>query len=354
MATPTRAPTALTGAQRTGRPTARHIPMFPKSPGTTPAPANCWLGSLAFPHPTARAGCATRRCGGIPYLVAVVGGSGGPSGCATGAPCIAGVVSGSCEDGPSLPTNRFSATQATACVISRTSRFRRGRTVGDTATCFGFTRPGLVHWRSQHVALRGRNLVRFAHNGRHSGAGRSEHWELPANPNPFYYFLAGTEYGAGGNTSCNSTLGNGVAGSCIFHDVTQGDMDEPCTIGDPDCFADGLPGGLDVPDVGVLSTSTSVYQPAYPATTGWDFATGIGTVDAYNLASAWPSAIPTPTATATATGATPTATPTATATATTTATATPTPVPVKLRSSRRRCASVRSRSGGIADPRTSP
>ena len=152
-----------------------------------------------------------------------------------------------------------------------------------------------------------------------------------ANPNPFYYFLARTEYGAGGNSSCNSTLGNGVASSCIFHDVTQGDMDEPCTIGDPDCFADGLPGGLDVPDVGVLSTSTSVYQPAYPATTGWDFATGIGTVDAYNLASAWPSAIPTPTATATATGATPTATPTATATATTTATATPTPVPVKLK-----------------------
>ena len=25
-----------------------------------------------------------------------------------------------------------------------------------------------------------------------------------ANPNPFYYFLARTEYGAGGNSSCNS------------------------------------------------------------------------------------------------------------------------------------------------------
>jgi hypothetical protein len=33
----------------------------------------------------------------------------------------------------------------------------------------------------------------------------------------------------------------------------------------------------------VLSTSTTSYQPAYKTGTGWDFATGIGTVNAYNL-----------------------------------------------------------------------
>jgi len=37
----------------------------------------------------------------------------------------------------------------------------------------------------------------------------------------------------------------------------------------------------------VLSTSNSAYRPAYSATTGWDFATGIGTVNVYNLVMNW-------------------------------------------------------------------
>jgi hypothetical protein len=40
-----------------------------------------------------------------------------------------------------------------------------------------------------------------------------------------------------------------------------------------------LPSGL----VGVLSTSNSAYQPAYMTGTGWDFGSGIGSVNAYNL-----------------------------------------------------------------------
>jgi hypothetical protein len=38
----------------------------------------------------------------------------------------------------------------------------------------------------------------------------------------------------------------------------------------------------------VLSTSNTAYAPAYAATKGWDFATGIGTINAYNLVHAWP------------------------------------------------------------------
>jgi len=40
-----------------------------------------------------------------------------------------------------------------------------------------------------------------------------------------------------------------------------------------------LPSGTN----GVLSTSNSAYDPAFGTTPGWDFATGIGTVNAYNL-----------------------------------------------------------------------
>jgi hypothetical protein len=38
-----------------------------------------------------------------------------------------------------------------------------------------------------------------------------------------------------------------------------------------------------------VGTAAPAYQPAYGATPGWDFATGIGSVNAYNLVfnSAW-------------------------------------------------------------------
>jgi Pro-kumamolisin, activation domain len=104
------------------------------------------------------------------------------------------------------------------------------------------------------------------------------------NPNPSYYQLAAAEYGASGSTTCNSTLGNGVASNCVFYDVTQGDIDVNCKFNgtkNNNCYK---PSGTN----GVLSTSNSSYQPAYKTTTGWDFATGIGTVNAANLANSWP------------------------------------------------------------------
>jgi subtilase family serine protease len=104
------------------------------------------------------------------------------------------------------------------------------------------------------------------------------------NPNPTYYALAKTEYGASGNANCNSTLGNAVGSSCIFYDVTQGDMDVNCT-GTHNCYR---PSGTN----GVLSTSNSAYQKAYGTGTGWDFATGIGTVNATNLVNNWPGVAP--------------------------------------------------------------
>jgi hypothetical protein len=102
------------------------------------------------------------------------------------------------------------------------------------------------------------------------------------NPNPVLYALAKTAYGASGNASCNSTLGNGTSGACTFYDVTAGDMDVVCSgANNFNCYR---PSGLR----GVLSTSTSALQPAYGTNPGWDFATGIGTVNAFNLIMNWP------------------------------------------------------------------
>jgi subtilase family serine protease len=106
------------------------------------------------------------------------------------------------------------------------------------------------------------------------------------NPNPMLYSLAANQFNGSGTTSCDSSLGNGTAGSCVFYDVTLGDMAVECTTANS-CFdsADGY---------GVLSTSNSVLQPAYANTTGWDFATGIGTINVANLVNAWPGSAPQP------------------------------------------------------------
>jgi subtilase family serine protease len=98
------------------------------------------------------------------------------------------------------------------------------------------------------------------------------------NPNVRLYQLAVAEYG-GGSSACNSSSGNTVGISCIFYDVIQGDNDAPCT-GTNNCY---LPSGT----YGVLSTSTTSYAPAYMAQTGWDFVTGIGTVNVSNLVGQW-------------------------------------------------------------------
>jgi subtilase family serine protease len=115
------------------------------------------------------------------------------------------------------------------------------------------------------------------------------------NPNPVYYALANSEYGAAGNSKCNSTKGKSANASCVFYDVTLGDNDVNCTSGQ----VLGVSGGgitsngpvncdLGTAGMSVLSTSNASYKPAYKATTGWDFSTGIGTVNAKNLVKAWP------------------------------------------------------------------
>src|SRR5258708_10997071 len=55
----------------------------------------------------------------------------------------------------------------------------------------------------------------------------------------------------------------------------------------PNCY---LAGG----SVGVLSTSNNSFAPAYGTNIGWDFATGIGTINAANLVNNWSSGTPQP------------------------------------------------------------
>ena len=94
------------------------------------------------------------------------------------------------------------------------------------------------------------------------------------NANYILYQLA-----AQSGASCNST---GTLGpNCVFYDVTNGTIAMPCVTGTPNCTT-STPGDL----VGVLS--------GYPTTTGYDLATGLGSVNASNLVKAWLTPTSTP------------------------------------------------------------
>ncbi len=56
-------------------------------------------------------------------------------------------------------------------------------------------------------------------------------------------------------------------------------MDVNCR-GNVNCY---LPWGTN----GVLSVSSQQYQPPYAAAPGWDFATGIGTLDVNQVVRSW-------------------------------------------------------------------
>jgi len=221
------------------------------------------------------------------------GGSGGQSLCAQGTPSISGVISGSCTGWPKpswqtgllgnpadsvrdLPDVSMFASfgpwrHAYAICFSDTSNSGtpcNGTTTG-WSTGWGGTSFGSPIWAGIQALI-----------NQYTGS-------VQGNPNPVLYKLAGTEYGASGSSACNSSSGNTVSGSCIFYDVTAGDMVAPCTNypSTSNYFSCFRPSGT----YGVMSTNSGAYAPAFATGTGWDFATGIGTVNVYNLITNWAS-----------------------------------------------------------------
>ena len=317
------------------------------------------------------------------------GGSGGPSGCATGAPAVAtpDQVSGTCAGYPKpmwqaglfgnpkdgvrdIPdVSLFAATGTWA----HSYVFCWSNPADGGASCSGTPNPAAGSWSGAG----GTSFASPIWAGFQALINQRTHALTlsptpgQGNPNPILYAIANAEYGAGGNAACNSSSfttvpRRGVDTTCVFYDVTQGDNDVPCFFGSPDCF-----GADDLGDLGALSTGsitaltvtaqgsgyttaptctisaphnsayngyggpvqakctavitggkvTSVtlnpggagsgyaplpictlsggggsgatcaatgitnsdYEPAFPTTPGWDFATGIGTVNVYNL-----------------------------------------------------------------------
>ena len=209
--------------------------------------------------------------------ITTASGSGGPSGCATGAPDTAGVVSGSCAGylKPAWQSGFIGNPNDGVRDIPDVSLFSANGVWGHYyvfcfsdpsggSNCAGppdtWAGAGGTSFASPIMAAI-QSLINQASGSR---------W---GNPNPCYYSLAATEYGSGGSTSCNSALGNAAATNCIFYDVTQlpllytgtgtgGDIDVPC-LG-VNCYR---PSG----SYGVLSTASQTLSSVAVTNIGYGY-----------------------------------------------------------------------------------
>jgi subtilase family serine protease len=239
----------------------------------------------------------TSPTGELSFLLNAVGGSGGPSGCATGVPSYytPEAVSGTCAGYPKpnwqkqmlgnpsdgvrdipdvslFASNGFWGTYYVACWTNPAGGF---------PPCLSSPPSAWSGWGGTSISSPIMAGIQALINEK-----TGSRW---GNPNTVYYALANAEYNStNGAAYCNSTTVPKTGSPCIFYDITQGDNVGVCKASSfgflINCYK---PGGGVV--YGVLSTSLYYDQPAYPATTGWDFTSGIGSVNAWNLLENWPS-----------------------------------------------------------------
>ena len=96
------------------------------------------------------------------------------------------------------------------------------------------------------------------------------------NVNYVLYKLAAAEYKDSSSTACISS--NVMEGnSCIFYDITEGSNSTPCLTFTLDCST-----GNAIEQLGILT--------GYDAKPGYDLASGLGTINTYNLVEKWDTA----------------------------------------------------------------
>jgi subtilase family serine protease len=228
------------------------------------------------------------------YYLNVVAGGGGPSNCATGTSASSGLSNGTCKGyaKPSWQTGSGIPSDGVRD-LPDVSLFAADGVWGHYLVfCWSDVHNGGAPCTGAPNAWAGGGGTSFSApiiagiqalvNQNEGGA--------QGNPNYVYYKLAASG-------SCNSSDGDSAVSGCIFHNVTQGDIDVNCG-GSTNCYGAtttssrgggrGFGGGSNSGN-GALSVSSQSFSPAYGAAGGWSFASGNGSVNVYNLVNAWSS-----------------------------------------------------------------
>ena len=106
--------------------------------------------------------------------------------------------------------------------------------------------------------------------------------------NPKLYSLAAVEYGSpqspnGTASACSASLGSGVGAGCIFYDVTAGSNAMPCQVSAYSA-AGSLPASACISPSGRANGIMQINStPDYVAASGFNLATGLGSINAANL-----------------------------------------------------------------------
>jgi len=203
--------------------------------------------------------------------------------CATGSPSTTGVASGSCKGfaKPSWQTGLNGIPSDGVRDIPDVSLFAADGIWGHFyVTCWSDVRQGGAPCTGAPSNWAGAGGTSFASpilagiqalvNQSVGGA--------QGNPNYVYYALAAST-------------------PSVFHSVTLGDIDVNCT-GTDNCYGAAVStssggrggrggGGFGTAVSGALSVSSGSFTPAYAAGGSWNFATGIGSVDAFQLVTNW-------------------------------------------------------------------
>ncbi len=250
-----------------------YIPELPWNDSCAGGLLSSYLGYSSSYGQTGLCGSNFARQNG---LLAVAAGSGGPSGCATGAPTVAGVTGGTCKGyaKPSWQTGLAGIPNDGVRDLPDVSLFAGSGVWGHYYVyCWTDIRNGGAPCTGDPANWAGGGGTSFAAPilaglqaliDQNAGG-------LQGNPNYVYYRLA-------------------ASGAPVFHSVTRGDIAVNCGGAD-NCYGAtastgfGRHGGQS--GTGALSVSSDSYTPAFGAANGWNFATGIGSVDAYQLVMNW-------------------------------------------------------------------
>ncbi len=210
----------------------------------------------------------------------VAAGSGGPSGCATGVPAENLVVGGTCKGypKPSWQTGVTGIPNDGVRDLPDVSLFASNGLWGHYyVVCFSDPSNGGFPCTGPPFNWAGAGGTSFSSPimAGIQALVNQKMGSAQGNPNPVYYKLAASS-----------------VASSVFHSITTGDIAVNCS-GDLNCFGAGFVGRGEATPVtgfdgnGALSTSGQTYTPAFAAGPGWNFATGLGSVDAFNLISNW-------------------------------------------------------------------